>query len=462
MSLDITFLHLIIMLLTIAVVIFGGIYVARAVKSAEGYSLGGRSASFPLVAGSIAGTVIGGGATVGTAQMASTVGLSAWWFTLSSGIIFIVMGFLYARPLRKTGLETISQYLVLNYGKTAGSIASWVTTIGIFFSVVSSCLPGIGIICAVFDVSVWTAALILMLLVASYVFFGGMKSAGVGGILKMLILFASLFVAGGTAFWAIHTDPAISAALPDFPWFSLLGNGTGNAAANLLSVFVGIICTQTYIQALFSATDPQTAAYGAFAAALVAIPVGLPCAMIGMYMHVAEPGVQPLLVLPTYLLHHQPALIGGMAMGGIIISLISSIGGQSLGIGTIISKDIVAPLFQIKNDSTLLKLNRCSCVLIMVIGCVFSIIFRDTQILFWNYLSMGLRGGGIFLPLTLAVFRPKCVSGRWVAISMVCSTAVAILATFLKTPVKPMFLAVAVSFLLLLPGLLGKNKGKEL
>ena len=258
------------MLLTIAVVIFGGIYVARAVKSAEGYSLGGRSASFPLVAGSIAGTVIGGGATVGTAQMASTVGLSAWWFTLSSGITFIVMGFLYARPLRKTGLETISQYLVLNYGKTAGSIASWVTTIGIFFSVVSSCLPGIGIICAVFDVSVWTAALLLMLLVASYVFFGGMKSAGVGGILKMLILFASLFVAGGTAFWSIHTDPAISAALPDFPWFSLLGNGTGNAAANLLSVFVGIICTQTYIQALFSAIDPQTAAYGAFAAALAA------------------------------------------------------------------------------------------------------------------------------------------------------------------------------------------------
>jgi SSS family solute:Na+ symporter len=389
--------------------------------------------------------------------MASTVGLSAWWFTLSSGITFIVMGLLYACPLRKTGLETISQYLVLNYGKTTGSIASWVTTIGIFFSVVSSCLPGIGIICAVFGVSVWTAALILILLVASYVFFGGMKSAGVGGILKMVILFASLFVAGGAAFWAIHTDPVISAALPDFPWFSLLGNGTGNAAANLLSVFVGIICTQTYIQALFSAKDPQTAAYGAFAAALVAIPVGLPCAMIGMYMHVTHPDVLPLLVLPTYLLHHQNALVGGMAMGGIIISLISSIGGQSLGMGTIISKDILAPLFNIKKDSTLLKLNRCTVVLIMVIGCVFSIIYRDTQILFWNYLSMGLRGGGIFLPLTLAVFRPKCISGRWVVISMVASTAVAIAATILQSPVKPMFIAVAVSFLLLLPGVLGKK-----
>ncbi|MBR1495098.1 MAG: sodium:solute symporter family protein [Acidaminococcaceae bacterium] len=458
MQLDISFLHMIIMLLTIAVVIFGGIYAAGAVKSAEGYSLGGRSAGFHLVAGSIAGTVIGGGATVGTAQMASTVGLSAWWFTLASGITFIVMGFLYARPLRKTGLETISQYLVLNYGKTTGSIASWVTTIGIFFSVVSSCLPGIGIICAVFGVSMWTAALILILLVACYVFFGGMKSAGVGGILKMIILFASLFLAGGSAFWAIHTDPAIGAALPDFPWFSLVGNGTGNAASNLLSVFVGIICTQTYIQALFSAKDPQTAAYGAFAAALVAIPVGLPCAMIGMYMHVAEPDVLPLLVLPTYLLHHQPALIGGMAMGGIIISLIRSIGGQSLGMGTIISKDILAPLLEIKKDSTLLKLNRFTVVLIMVIGCVFSIIYKDTQILFWNYLSMGLRGGGIFLPLTLAVFRPKCARGKWVILSMAASTLVAIAATILQTPVKPMFLAVAVSFLLLLPGMLGRKE----
>ena len=71
---------------------------------------------------------------------------------------------------------------------------------------------------------------------------------------------------------------------------------------------------------------------------------------------------------------------------------------------------------------------------------------------------MGLRGGGIFLPLTLAVFRPKCVSGRWVAISMVCSTATAFLATFLQTPVKPMFLAVAGSFLLLLPGMLAKKE----
>ena len=51
---ELTIEHLIIMLLTVALVIGGGIYSARSVKSAEGYSLGGRSAGVPLVAGSIA------------------------------------------------------------------------------------------------------------------------------------------------------------------------------------------------------------------------------------------------------------------------------------------------------------------------------------------------------------------------------------------------------------------------
>ena len=41
---------------------------------------------------------------------------------------------------------------------------------------------------------------------------------------------------------------------------------------------------------------------------------------------------------------------------------------------------------------------------------------------------------------------------------MVASTAVAIIATIIQTPVKPMFLAVAVSLILLLPGILSKKE----
>ena len=92
---NLTLAHVLIMSATLLIVIGGGIYAARAVKTAEGYSLGGRSSGAVMVAGSIAGTVVGGGATIGTAQLAYSAGLSAWWFTLGSGIAFIIMGLFF-------------------------------------------------------------------------------------------------------------------------------------------------------------------------------------------------------------------------------------------------------------------------------------------------------------------------------------------------------------------------------
>ena len=68
-----------------------------------------------MVAGSIAATIIGGAATIGTAQGGFTFGFAAWWFTLGSGIGFLIMAAFYARPLRKSGLTTISEYLVIKF-----------------------------------------------------------------------------------------------------------------------------------------------------------------------------------------------------------------------------------------------------------------------------------------------------------------------------------------------------------
>lgn len=104
-------IHFLLIFLTVAFVIGCGIYAARSVNSAEGFSLGGRSAGVTLVTGSIAGTCVGGGATIGTAQMAYTLGLSAWWFTIGTGLSLILMGLFYAKPLRKTALETIHSIL---------------------------------------------------------------------------------------------------------------------------------------------------------------------------------------------------------------------------------------------------------------------------------------------------------------------------------------------------------------
>lgn len=150
--------QLALMLATIALVLASGLYAARSIRSAEGFSLNGRSAGAPLVAGTIAGTCVGGGATVGTAQLAYSLGLSAWWFTLGTGIALVVMGLFYARPLRRTSLETIPEFLGIRYGKSASVFSSLVSSVGIFFSAVASMLPGLHLISTLFGVGYGTAA----------------------------------------------------------------------------------------------------------------------------------------------------------------------------------------------------------------------------------------------------------------------------------------------------------------
>ena len=136
-----------------------------------------------------------------------------------------------------------------------------------------------------------------------------------------------------------------------------------------------------------------------------------------------------------------------------MLSLISSIGGLSLGIGTMLVTDILMPILHLQDDKALLRLTKISVLSVMAAACVIAAMNRGTQVLFWNYLSMGLRGGGIFLPLTLSVFFPGHLKRGWAVLSMAGSTVAAILAVVLHFPIDSLFAGLIVSVLLILPGL---------
>ena len=101
-----TSVHLISLILTLALTMLPGIIEARKIKSADDYNVGGRSSGTGMVAGAIIGTMVGGAATIGTAQMGFKVGAPALWFTLGSGIALITMAIFYSRPLRQSGCRT--------------------------------------------------------------------------------------------------------------------------------------------------------------------------------------------------------------------------------------------------------------------------------------------------------------------------------------------------------------------
>ena len=443
--------HLVGFLITIMIVFAIGIYSTRQIQSAESFSLGGRSAGPTIVAGTIAGTIIGGAATIGTTQLAYSIGLSAWWFTLGSGIGFLVMGIFYAIPLRNTRLETISQFLVLNYGRPMGPLTSIISSVGIFFSIVASSLSGIHLLSALFSFVSWQAALIIVLFVAAYVFWGGMKGTGVSGLMKVAIIYVTLVTAGGYAFQYLHQLPSI--AFPAHTWFSLFGTDVWGDVANLFSLVVGIVCTQTYIQAIFAARDSQSALIGTCIAAVITIPIGLPSVVIGMFMRVNYPDILPIDALPLYMLHHMPAWLGGIGLAGLLLSVVGSIAGLLLGIATMVARDIFHGVLGISSSRNLLWINRTTIVVVAFCAMLTALANLQSFVLSWNYLSMTLRGAGIFLPLTLAVFLPGMLKKRWAITSMVLSTLFAIAGySWLSLAVNPLFTGIAASLLIILIG----------
>ncbi len=432
-----------------------GLYAARKVRSADDFCLGNRAAGVSVVAGTIVGTIIGGAATLGTAQLAFCAGMSAWWFTLGSGIGLLILAAFYAKPMRQTGLSTIPQFLVAHYGKVAGPLTSLASSLGIFFSIVASMLSGFCLITAALGVAPTTAAVITVALVCAYVFLGGIKGAGWSGLFKTGLLYLALMIAGAAAFASLGGITGLQTSFSVGPWLNLLGRGSGLELSNAGSLIVGIISTQTYAQAIFAARDPRTAVVGSLVAAGLTIPVGLPSIMIGLFMRANHPDILPLNALPFYLLTYLPAWLGGIALATLLLSSIGSIAGLTLGIGTMISGDIIRDLFGIHSSKTLLRVNRGCVLLISVCAAGFALHNLNTLVLDWNFLSMALRGAGIFAPLTLAVLWPGRIRPRAAIWSMLAGIA-ASLAWSLLIPGygNPLLPGLGFSLVVILAGLL--------
>jgi solute:Na+ symporter, SSS family len=438
--------HLIGLLATLAVFIAITVYAARSVRSAEGFSLSGRKAGSTMIAGSIAGTCVAGSSTIGTAQMAYSYGLTAWWFTLGIGLGLIVMAVFYAHPLRKSGLETLPQFLGKHYGRAAETLASVISSTGILFSAVANAMAGIALIALAFALTTWQAALVIATLVISSVFFGGLKGAGLTGLLKMAAIGVALAAAGIVAVVMLARLPHFSAVFPTAHWFNPFVRGVPETVADLGSLIVGMICTQTYIQAIFSAVDSKTAARGTLIAACVSIPVGLPCVAVGMAMHASHPGMAPIFALPMFLVDYLPPWLGGIGLAGILFSVVGSIAGLSLGIGTMMANDIGKDIFRIKGGRKVLWVNRLTVLAVTGAAMLIAVANAGSQVLDWNYMSMALRGAGVFVPMALAVFWPGNLTARWAAASMALSTLIAIAARFVfRLPVNPLFVGLAVS-----------------
>lgn len=401
----ITSVHYVSTCITLLLVSYLGYHTAKKVKSSQDFAVGGRRLTSIQVSGSIIATIVGGASTIGTAQLAFQKGVSAVWFTLGASIACLFLGVFMAGPLRRAEVDTIPEFLSRTYGVYAGVAASVLTAFAIFVHITGQVLSAVAILTSTFQVGVILAVFISIILIISYIFFGGFLGTSIVGIVKSILLYFTLMISGMIVYSYFHGIGGITGAFPKEPWLDMFSDGVYVSIAQGFSMVVGITSTQTYLQAMFSGKNEKESREGAFLSALLIPPVGFICTWIGLYMRSVNPHIIPKEALPTFILTYLNPWIGGITIATLIISVIGTGAGLTLGISTMINRDIYVRCINQKADDQkqLLVLRSAVCIIsLLTIIMVFT--NMNSLILEWGFLSMALRGTTIFIPLLGALY----------------------------------------------------------
>ncbi len=424
----------------------------------------------PIVAGVIIGTLVGGSSTVGTAQLAYNYGLSAWWFTLGGGIACLVLALLYIKPLRHSGCMTLTGLLGKEFGEGADMAASILSSVGTFINVISQLIAGTAVIAVIFPhLGIVPELIVTAAFMAAYVICGGAQGAGRVGILKVALLYISMFacavmvlrLTGGLGGFM---DQVRTIDNPEGVRFmSLFARGVGADSGAGLSLVLGVLTTQTYAMAVMSAKSDGAARLGALVSTFLIPPIGAGGILVGLYMRANFPGIAAKTALTSFVLEYLPGLLGGLVLGTLFIAVVGTGAGLAMGISTIVRRDIVFHFTDRYQDPK--KNARLSHVLILavlVIGCLMSTGKLGDTILNFAFMSMGLRGAVVFVPLCCALWLPGRVNKRWALAAIIAGPLlVLVCGTILPLPagIDPLFAGVLASFVCCCVGLVVGRKG---
>ncbi|MGL5514709.1 MAG: sodium:solute symporter family protein, partial [Sporomusa sp.] len=430
-----------------------GIIAVKKVSSSEDFSVGGRKSTSIMVAGTILGSIVGGGGTVGTAEAAFAKGIWGWWQTLGLGIGCLVLGLFFANHIYKTRVETVPQVLTKTYGSKIGPITSFFGSIAIFFSIISQLKAFIPLLTAIVPMDIGYAAIIGIIFVFAYVLFGGLWGTSMAGIFKMVLIYIAMVVCGVVAFVKMG---GLSGMVQKFDpaYFNLFPSGIAGDLANGISLMMGVLVTQIYIQGILSAKDAKAARNGAYISAVLTLPLGLLGVAVGMYMKTAYPALKASTVLPQFFLLHMPPFVAGIFIATLMITTLGSFAGLALGVSTMVVRDIYKKLFrQNASDKENLLVLRLVIVVICVLAAYFSVSNAGVFIQTFVFLSFGLRTCVFLVPMMFAFYYKGRLTSQAGLAAVICGPVANIVWNILDKPfgINPVYiglLAASVSFIL--------------
>lgn len=398
----------------------------RSSRTADGYATGGKAFPALLIGFLFASEFIGSTATVGTAQEAYGVGLSAAWNVASLGIGFVLFSLLLAPKFKALGENTISGALARVYGERVRVATSVIMICALLIVAVSIYASGGAILATLLDIDQSWAIVVTGVLSVAWVSIGGMTSVVYTNFLHALVKLAGVVLTAVVAVRAAGGAGHLRATLPArmFTWDSV---GWSQITAWMVAGIGATFATQYVIQAVTTVGDRQKAQRAGFYSALVLIPFGVAAAVIGLCSAVLHPGIPSLRALPAVVVDMNPWL-AGIVVSGLAGALFGTIAALTIGMSTLLLKDFYQPYANpTGDDARNLRFIRGATVVTGLLPIVLALFASD--VLTVSFLAKSLRAA--LAVLVLIMFYAPRFGSRGGAFWSILASLVATIAWFL-------------------------------
>jgi len=224
---------------------------------------------------------------------------------------------------------------------------------------------------------------------------------------------------------------------------------------------VGVLSSQIYFQGVFCSRDVKAARGGMLLSAILAPAIGLGGILVGLYMRMYYPGIDPAQALPLFIINHLAPWFAGIVLVTLLLASVGTAAGLTLGVSTMFNRDIYLRLRPQADDRRVLLVFRMAIVIIMSLAlAVVLLTSGDVLILSWSYLSFGLRGATICFPLFAAIFLKGKISPAAGTLAVIAGPAIVITWALLPLTLDPLYPGLAASFLILFFDYL-RNRGRH-
>lgn len=382
-------------IITFVLIVGVGIYAGTKITKSNQWNGGDRSMSVFAVGAMLGAWQIGGMSVVGAAQNGYTMGIAGCWYSIAGGVYFLLMAAL-AGPLRRNMTSSsLPDFLENRYGTTVARIQSYIWIVfGMIYipiqlktisSIIQIVLPGLNSGLAMF-IGVTIAAI--------YTGFAGMKgSSAIGrvvciGTYVLLIWFvlSNLGNFGGYS-GLVASLPEGYGKLSAMPTQQIVAWAVGGALSSVVM--------QSALQPMLAAKDDKTARNGCILGYIIAGPICILTAMIGMMARAANSDLGDGSTAFAWAIKDMSSpLMAGIIFAVCTMIIAATMATMMMATGTILTNVYAKQINPKANDKTVLMVSRVGTIVVAYLSLIVGFVIPSAQIT------------NMFLTLTYCVTAP--------------------------------------------------------